>query len=521
MLTSTSHGRHAARAVGAPHEPLRDDAPQRRRPASRGPAAAGAGGRSRPCGSPSRWRPWCAWWRARGGRSRRRSGPSRTVARSRISPTRITSGSWRRTRRRASREGLGVGAHLALVDDRALVAVEHLDRVLDRSRCARATRRLMRSIIAARVVLLPEPVAPVTRTMPRSSSASRPTTVGQAQVLERRHGGRHGPHDHADRAALAEGVHAEAPDARARVGEVDLAGGIELRPPAGLAVEQLAEDALGVAAGHRRLVGNAPQLPVHAHHRRSRDLQVQVARRRAQRGARGGPRGRAGAVGRAARRERLPRPCVSAGAARLHEPRATDQRRPPAKATRRASARAAARDFQVVHHRGRRRLRARGPAAPALVIDTPIPADLAGLDAREAAVRLRDRVLAGGTADEWVLLGPPAGSTAARWRNAPTARRSTCGPATWGRRWAWRSWRGRRGPTVRSGRGGPAAARDGEPAEPARRLQPGLARRIPAAGARRRARPGGGPSRSIRGPPGAERLGPLGALGNGLAGRNP
>jgi hypothetical protein len=41
----------------------------------------------------------------------------------------------------------------------------------------------------------------------------------------------------------------------------------------------------------------------------------------------------------------------------------------------------------------------------ALVIDTPIPADLAGLDARQAAVRLRDRVLAGGTADEWVLLG--------------------------------------------------------------------------------------------------------------------
>ena len=41
----------------------------------------------------------------------------------------------------------------------------------------------------------------------------------------------------------------------------------------------------------------------------------------------------------------------------------------------------------------------------ALVIDTPLPADLAGLDAREAAVRLRDRVLTGGAAEEWVLLG--------------------------------------------------------------------------------------------------------------------
>jgi hypothetical protein len=41
----------------------------------------------------------------------------------------------------------------------------------------------------------------------------------------------------------------------------------------------------------------------------------------------------------------------------------------------------------------------------ALVTDAPVPPDLAGLDAREAAVRLRDRVLTGGTAEEWVLLG--------------------------------------------------------------------------------------------------------------------
>jgi hypothetical protein len=42
----------------------------------------------------------------------------------------------------------------------------------------------------------------------------------------------------------------------------------------------------------------------------------------------------------------------------------------------------------------------------ALVVDTPLPADLDGLDARDAAVRLRDRVLRdGGSAEEWVLLG--------------------------------------------------------------------------------------------------------------------
>jgi len=48
-----------------------------------------------------------------------------------------------------------------------------------------------------------------------------------------------------------------------------------------------------------------------------------------------------------------------------------------------------------------------GEEAPplSLVIDTPLPADLAGLDTREAAVRLRDRVLTGGTVQEWVLLG--------------------------------------------------------------------------------------------------------------------
>jgi hypothetical protein len=41
----------------------------------------------------------------------------------------------------------------------------------------------------------------------------------------------------------------------------------------------------------------------------------------------------------------------------------------------------------------------------ALVLGTAPPADLAGLGAREAAVRLRDRVATGGTADDWLLLG--------------------------------------------------------------------------------------------------------------------
>ena len=45
----------------------------------------------------------------------------RMVSRSRISPTRMTSGSWRRAERRASAKDSGVGAHLALAHGRRLV----------------------------------------------------------------------------------------------------------------------------------------------------------------------------------------------------------------------------------------------------------------------------------------------------------------------------------------------------------------------------------------------------------------
>ena len=54
------------------------------------------------------------------------------VSRSRSSPTRMTSGSCRSTRRQRLGERFGVRADLALADDRALVAVQELDRVLDR-----------------------------------------------------------------------------------------------------------------------------------------------------------------------------------------------------------------------------------------------------------------------------------------------------------------------------------------------------------------------------------------------------
>ena len=54
------------------------------------------------------------------------------VSRSLISPTRITSGSWRSAAFRPRLEALRIRAELALVDDALLVPVQELDRVLDR-----------------------------------------------------------------------------------------------------------------------------------------------------------------------------------------------------------------------------------------------------------------------------------------------------------------------------------------------------------------------------------------------------
>ena len=53
------------------------------------------------------------------------------VSRSRISPTRMTSGSWRREARNAARERRRIDFHLALVDVSLLVAVQEFDRVFD------------------------------------------------------------------------------------------------------------------------------------------------------------------------------------------------------------------------------------------------------------------------------------------------------------------------------------------------------------------------------------------------------
>ena len=100
------------------------------------------------------------------------------VSRSRISPTRITSGSWRSAARSASPK---------------LVASTPISRWLTMQRLCRCTNsigssivrmwsvrlRLTSSIIAASVVDLPEPVGPVTSTRPRGCIASSASERGR------------------------------------------------------------------------------------------------------------------------------------------------------------------------------------------------------------------------------------------------------------------------------------------------------------------------------------------------------
>ena len=133
-----------------------------------------------------------------------------TVSSSRISPTRMTSGSWRRTRRSARLKDAVSMPDLALVDDRRLSS--RCRNSIGSSIVTMCLRivRFMWSIIAASVVDLPEPVVPVSRMIPRSSSASSVMTggscssstvlisTGMARMTMR------------DGAALAEGVDAEA-----------------------------------------------------------------------------------------------------------------------------------------------------------------------------------------------------------------------------------------------------------------------------------------------------------------------
>ena len=133
----------------------------------------------------------------------------------------------------------------------------------------------MWSIIAARVVVLPEPVVPVTSTRPRGSRARRLMISGRCSSSKRGDLGGDLAHGDADAAALAEHVDAEAAEVGRRVGEVDL---VVLAEAADLLVgHDRRRDVLGVFGRERRLV-HERQLAVDAHDRRAPRLDVQVRR---------------------------------------------------------------------------------------------------------------------------------------------------------------------------------------------------------------------------------------------------
>ena len=103
----------------------------------------------------------------------------RTVSSSRISPIRITSGSWRSTRRSARlKEAVSSPtSRWLMIDFLSLWRNSTGSSIV--TMCL-ASFELIWSIIAARVVDLPEPVVPVTRITPRSSEASSLITSGSS-----------------------------------------------------------------------------------------------------------------------------------------------------------------------------------------------------------------------------------------------------------------------------------------------------------------------------------------------------
>ena len=145
------------------------------------------------------------------------------VSMSRISPTRMTSGSWRSAPLQAGREASTQSTPISrcvMIECSSLVQV--LDRVLDRDDVRGSRCRLMWSIIAASVVDLPLPVVPVTRTSPRRSCAMRSMTGGRLQLADVPDARRNQAQRGLQLAALVEDVDAEAAELRMAVAQVDL-----------------------------------------------------------------------------------------------------------------------------------------------------------------------------------------------------------------------------------------------------------------------------------------------------------
>ena len=151
----------------------------------------------------------------------------RTVSSSRISPMRMMSGSWRRTRRSARpNEPVSDPTSRWLMTERLSACRNSIGSSM--VTMWRAAVVLTWSTMAASVVDFPEPVVPVTSTIPRGSSAMSRTASGRPSSAIVRDAVRDAPADDRDRATLAEGVDTEASQARHGIREVSLPLGLHL-----------------------------------------------------------------------------------------------------------------------------------------------------------------------------------------------------------------------------------------------------------------------------------------------------
>ena len=172
-----------------------------------------------------------------------------TVSRSRISPTRMMSGSWRSTCFSAVAKPVGVDADLALVDDAALVMVQELDRVLDRDDVV-APRAVGQIDQAGERRGLARTGRPGDQDETAGKMREAADLLGDAEFVQRLDLVRDGAHHRAVVVALLEQVHAEPAQARDVVREVEFEITLEAVPLLG------ADDAANECRGVRAVSGS-------------------------------------------------------------------------------------------------------------------------------------------------------------------------------------------------------------------------------------------------------------------------
>ena len=179
------------------------------------------------------------------------------VSRSRISPTRITFGACRSAALSAAAK---VGVSLCSSRWWMVAFLCWCRNSIGSSmvRMCSARVSLIRSMIAASVDDLPEPVGPVTSTMPFFSAALSASDRRQLELGERRNPRRDDAHDDRERAALPEDVDAEAAAFGQRVGQIAGALLLERAQRRLVAAHQIAGDARRVLGAEHAAAAARP-----------------------------------------------------------------------------------------------------------------------------------------------------------------------------------------------------------------------------------------------------------------------